>query len=120
MLTTKQQEQVANNQGLVFDIVNKLSRRSNLVRRLGFDDAVQAGNIGLINAVLKFSTDFGQLSTYAYKAIQRCIMNAAKQQYIIHIPRHVIDAMFGAPQQLTVKDKFIAFAKKCGKYRTAH
>lgn len=60
-----------------------------LVRRLGRDEAVSAGTLGLVLAAAGWDPGRGvQFSTYAWRAVERRILKAANENRVIHIPMY--------------------------------
>jgi RNA polymerase sigma factor (sigma-70 family) len=69
------------NLGLVFLVVSRLLAKNPVVRRLGKDEAVSAGNVGLVKACNshRFDPARGRFSTFACQAIRREILQHATQ-----------------------------------------
>lgn len=80
-------EQIAlGNLGLVHTVVH----RSGHPRRL-HEDLVQAGIIGLLQAIARFDPDRGvRFSTYAWPWITKYVNEAAAREHLVTIPREAI------------------------------
>ena len=92
-ISNKQEiELILSNLKLVISIAKKYIPR---LQGLEFEDIIQEGNIGLINAVEKFDHSKGcKFSTYATWWIQQSITRAiADKARIIRLPIHLIDSL---------------------------
>lgn len=91
-LTPGQQEMVSANMGLVIRMVARLHIHTNFPQDV--DDAVQAGNLGLIHAARKYNPDKEKFSTFACASIIWFIKNYFKERskHGFHLSDHVVVA----------------------------
>lgn len=88
-LTKTRQKLVLENQALVYSIVNQLLPKDRVARNKNWDDAVQAGMLGLTNAAIHFNPKLGnKFCTYAFWAIKREVLCWLSDCNVIHIPYH--------------------------------
>lgn len=78
---------VIQHQGLVWHVWHRLRRRTR-VRRLGEEDAVAAGQIGLIRAAERWRPDLAKFSTYAVLWITQAVLREAVDEGVIRVPDH--------------------------------
>jgi RNA polymerase sigma factor (sigma-70 family) len=84
-LTKEQQDVVAANRGLVYDIVFKRSEA-----RMSHDDQIQEGMIALANAVTCFKPELGwKFSTYAVWAIRRRLARMESRSNLVRVPGYL-------------------------------
>ena len=82
---------VKHNLGLVYSIASRFEKRS---KHLKFEDLIQEGIFGLIQAIQKFdTTSNNNLSTYAVYWIEQSIRRAIDEAHLIHIPVHALEAL---------------------------
>lgn len=80
---------VMDNQGLIRWVWNR-NRHKACMRRLGEDDAISAGQLGLIRAAELFDESLDlKFSTYAPFWIRQAMQRAGAKEYTIHIPHHI-------------------------------
>jgi RNA polymerase sigma factor (sigma-70 family) len=75
---------------LVSHVYRCLRKNCLLVRRLGYEDALSAGTLGLINAAALWDESRGvSFKTYAFYAIRRDMMKAGELTFQIYVPGYV-------------------------------
>lgn len=79
-LNTSVEQLVNDNLPLVL-FVYKRCRNSNIVRLLDRDDAISAGNMGLLKAAQTFDPSRAMFSTHAYHLIRQGIFREARKNY---------------------------------------
>lgn len=90
-LSKLRQKLVLENQRLVYFIVNRLLPKDRPHRnQIGtgiWEDAIQAGMLGLTNAAILFKPKMGnKFCTYAYWAIKNEVSTELAKRHLIHIP----------------------------------
>ena len=81
-------QRVVSNRSLVYHVVKKLMRSNDLITRLGFDDAISAGMVGLVKAAGYYDPSRAAFSTYAYRSIKHNVVHASLQAGIVNLPTH--------------------------------
>lgn len=85
MLTERQQALVVEHLPMVRCIVKELMSKAN-VRRLGWDDAFQAGCVGMVVAASAFDESLGyKFSTYSNTAVRNGILFAARHLSVVDV-----------------------------------
>ena len=86
VLSDSQREKIfLQNEGLVFDIAKQyFNQESNI----DFDDILQAGRLGLLQAIDRWDPNKGAITTYGYYWIRCEIFRffASEQNYLAHVP----------------------------------
>lgn len=71
--------------GLIYSMAKRYYNKS-----VEFDDLIQAGNLGLLEAAQRFDPERGvEFSTYAYYWIRKCIKRAVATEHIVILPASV-------------------------------
>jgi RNA polymerase primary sigma factor len=93
------------NIGLVIATVNDFRSYEN--QSIAYEDLMQEGTIGLMEAIKRFDVTLGNsFATYAqYWIDQRIIKLIRDMQYTIRIPSHVYDRMYSVNQGRKTKEK---------------
>ncbi|KAJ1627512.1 hypothetical protein T492DRAFT_1024080 [Pavlovales sp. CCMP2436] len=108
------------NQGMVHQVARQLRPRGD---KVDMDDMLQDGNMGLMQAIVRFEPTAGcRLSTYSYSWIRGLIMTGLHRRLNqVNLPSHVAQDVFklrkllreSAQRLISVQpDELLAFAKK--------
>lgn len=88
-LTPGQQKLAADNVGLVFHWAYALAASRPAVRRIGDDEAVSAGMLGLVRAARGYRPGSYAFASYAARSIQSAIMDATRTSRRMRLAGHL-------------------------------